>query len=784
MRNRLFILLLLISGVLSAQPEIKLYVSPTGNDNYPGTAERPLASLNKAWQKAGKKAGKQTITIYCRQGTHYLTAPITITSKTSGNAQHPVRFCSYPAEQAVISTSARLTNLKWMPYKKGIVQARVEGSPAFDQLFVNGEQQPMARYPNRDTNTAIFHGYAANAIAPERVARWQNPAGGFIHAMHSREWGGYQYVIEGKDAKGELILGGGFQNNRQMGMHPEYRMVENIFEELDAEGEWYFDTKSKTLYFYPPKGLNLQTAIFEAPQSESIFVLKGEKGKPVKNIEIEGLELTQTLRTFMKTDEPLLRSDWKIYRGGAILFENAEDCSVTDCFIHNIGGNALFFSNYNRNHTVQKSHITRIGASAVCFVGSPQAVRSPLFEYGESQPWDKLDLTAGPQTDDYPMSCRVDNNLIHSIGETEKQGAGIQISMSRRITISQNSIYNLPRAGININEGTWGGHLIEGNDVFNTVLETGDHGSFNSWGRDRFWHPDRSAMDKLTEEHPEVILLDAIETNTIRNNRWRCDHGWDIDLDDGSSNYHIYNNLCLNGGIKLREGFARTVENNIMVNNSFHPHVWFERSGDVFRHNIVTTGYRPIQVNSWGKEIDDNFFLDPAGLVAARRNGTDAHSKAGNSLFTNPSTGDYSVSTDSPALTAGFRNFDMNSFGVQYAKLKALAATPELPALLVPGHDETAKERTYTWKGMTFKDVSTEGERSATGLDKIRGVLVLKAESTAKNELQSNDVILELNGKAVNNWKDMLDMIQEQKESSPLNVVILRNQQEKSLTIE
>lgn len=539
MRNRLFILLLLISGVLSAQPEIKLYVSPTGNDNYPGTAERPLASLNKAWQKAGKKAGKQTITIYCRQGTHYLTAPITITSKTSGNAQHPVRFCSYPAEQAVISTSARLTNLKWMPYKKGIVQARVEGSPAFDQLFVNGEQQPMARYPNRDTNTAIFHGYAADAIAPERVARWQNPAGGFIHAMHSREWGGYQYVIEGKDAKGELILGGGFQNNRQMGMHPEYRMVENIFEELDAEGEWYFDTKSKTLYFYPPKGLNLQIAIFEAPQSESIFVLKGEKGKPVKNIEIEGLELTQTLRTFMKTDEPLLRSDWKIYRGGAILFENAEDCSVTDCFIHNIGGNALFFSNYNRNHTVQKNHITRIGASAVCFVGSPQAVRSPLFEYGESQPWDKLDLTAGPQTDDYPMSCRVDNNLIHSIGETEKQGAGIQISMSRRITISQNSIYNLPRAGININEGTWGGHLIEGNDVFNTVLETGDHGSFNSWGRDRFWHPDRSAMDKLTEEHPEVILLDAIETNTIRNNRWRCDHGWDIDLDDGSSNYQI-----------------------------------------------------------------------------------------------------------------------------------------------------------------------------------------------------------------------------------------------------
>jgi hypothetical protein len=59
----------------------------------------------------------------------------------------------------------------------------------------------------------------------------------------------------------------------------------------------------------------------------------------------------------------------------------------------------------------------------------------------------------------------------------------------------------------------------------------------------------------------------------LRNNRFRCDHGWDIDLEDGSSNYLIYNNLCLNGGIKLREGVSRVVENNIMVNNTFHPHV-------------------------------------------------------------------------------------------------------------------------------------------------------------------------------------------------------------------
>ena len=101
-----------------------------------------------------------------------------------------------------------------------------------------------------------------------------------------------------------------------------------------------------------------------------------------------------------------------------------------------------------------------------------------------------------------------------------------------------------------------------------------------------------------------VPLLDVVKPNVLRNNRWRCDHGWDIDLDDGSSNYHITNNLCLHGGLKLREGFHRTVENNIIVGNSFHPHVWYADSGDVFAHNIVGTAYRPIRMPKvWGIAI-------------------------------------------------------------------------------------------------------------------------------------------------------------------------------------
>lgn len=33
----------------------------------------------------------------------------------------------------------------------------------------------------------------------------------------------------------------------------------------------------------------------------------------------------------MDTREPLLRSDWTVYRGGAVLFNGAEDCTVAEC---------------------------------------------------------------------------------------------------------------------------------------------------------------------------------------------------------------------------------------------------------------------------------------------------------------------------------------------------------------------------------------------------------------------------------------------------------------------
>jgi hypothetical protein len=667
------------------------FVATNGNDTNPGTLAKPFATLQRAQQAARKAAGRAAVTVFVREGTHYLPESLIFTAEDSGTKAAPVVYQAYQKEQAVISGGVRLKDLKWEAYRNGIVQAKAPAGTAFDQLFVDGICQPMARYPNFDPNERHFNGYAADAISPQRAARWKDPAGGFIHAIHSAEWGGMHYVITGKGADNEITYEGGWQNNRPMGMHKQFRMVENLFEELDAPGEWFLDSKTNSLYFYPPAGVDLSKAVVEAVRLRHLFEFRGTEQAPVRFVTIKGLTFRHAARTFMDNKEPLLRSDWTTYRGGAIFYTGTEDCSLEDSFIDQVGGNAVFVNNYNRRLTVRGCHIAKAGANGVAFVGDRDAARVPRDWNDHSQALATLDRTPGPKTANYPADCLVDDCLIYLSGRVEKQTSPVQIELSQSITVRHCSLYDVPRAGINIGDGCWGGHVIEFCDVFDTVKETGDHGSFNSWGRDRFWGLAGLDLndDKTWEAQKELPLLDAVETVVMRNNRWRCDHGWDIDLDDGSSNYELRNNLCLNGGLKNREGFYRVVENNIIVNNGFHPHVWYKHSQDIVRRNIMWTDhYLPaggMPPTPWGKDMDFNLVHregmtepNPATKLAEQSK-RDANSIIADAMFVDPANGDFRVKDGSPALKLGFVNFRMDQFGVQKPELKAIARTPQMP---------------------------------------------------------------------------------------------------------
>ncbi len=762
-----------------------LYVSPTGNDAGAGTQQQPFATLQRAQQEARKFAGREAVTVNLADGTFYLPSPLVYTAEDSGNDKAPVIYQALPGAKPVISGGVEL-RLKWEPYKDGILQAKVPEDLKTEEIFVNGTRQILARYPNFDPSSQYFDGFAADAISKERAARWADPAGGYFHAMHPALWGGFTWIITGKDSNGEITKEGGWQNNRGGAVHQKIRFVENIFEELDAPGEWFLDRKTHVLYFYPPTGLELAKAKVEATRLTNLVELRGDAQNPVRFLALKGLTFRHANRTVMETKEPLLRSDWAIFRGGAILFNGTEDCSLEDALIDQVGGNAIFVNNYNRRVTIRGCQIAKAGASGVVFLGDYNAARNPLFNYNQTQKLADIDLTPGPKSDNYPADCLVEDCLIHLTGRVEKQTAGVNIDLAQRITVRHCSIYDMPRAGINIGDGCWGGHLIEFCDVFDTVKETGDHGSFNSWGRDRFWHLNGSLKD--------LPLLDAMSPTILRNSRWRCDHGWDIDLDDGSTNYQLYNNLCLSGGIKNREGFYRTVENNIMANNAFHPHVWYQENGDVFRRNVVFGPYRPaggMPKEAWGKEMDYNLVHQPEmampqpAVSMQKQSGRDEHSIMADAQFVDPAAGNFQVKEDSPALKLGFKNFPMDKFGVQKPSLKALARTPSLgEGSKKKGSQRDGKEQ--DWLGAKVRNIVGQGEMSAYGTPGETGVLVVAVPVGGALDmagLKKDDVILKFAGKPTILFTDLARHSTGLTPGQEVEIRVLRSQKEATISL-
>jgi hypothetical protein len=778
-------LYLSLSGALCAED---FYLSPSGSDSNPGSLEQPLQSLEEAQirVRASAQRGKQAITVHLREGTYYLSDTLVFDPADSGSADAPVTYAAYQDEEVILSGGTKLQP-NWQPYRDGIFKAKLSGEDELDQLFVNGTRQHMARYPNFDASAKAlaYNGHSADAFAPERAQRWSDPTGGYIHAMHKHRWGGYHYRITGKDDEHQVSYEGGWQNNRQMGMHPDQRMVENIFEELDAPGEWFFDRDSRTLYFYPPEGVDLDRASVETARLSELIELRGSQADPVRHLNFEGLTFRHTARTFMQTKEPLLRSDWAIYRGGAFFVNGAEDCMILNCTFDQTGGNSIFVNNYNRRIHIRGAHIYGSGASAVAFVGSPDAVRNPLFEYKQTQAYADIDLTPGPKTNNYPADCVVEDSLIHKVGVLEKQAAGVQISMASRITVRHCSIYDTSRAGINVSEGTFGGHRIEYCDVFDTVLETHDHGSFNSWGRDRFWHLKGAPADKLAE----LALLDAVETTVIRNSRWRCDHGWDIDLDDGSSNYEITNNLMLRRGLKLREGFHRTVTNNIAINNTMHAHVWYPDSNTKVTGNIWMRAYRPARMRTaeqFSAQVDHNFFTSEADRDKFADKDWDLNSLVGDPQFVDHAKGDFRLKANSPALEIGFKNFPMDQFGVQRAELKAIARTPEFVAPVVPNAQATQTIKTALWFGAKATPLKGE-EFSAFGVSQeIGGIHLLSVPHdslAATYGLKAGDVVQAINEKPTPTLRELRQVTRNTSGQS-FSIAYVREQQTRTLDIQ
>ena len=400
---------------------------------------------------------------------------------------------------------------------------------------------------------------------------WSNPSTGELHTFQGPRWGGWIFQLDKRDEANRNLTWskGGFQEARGAEYGAEW-FVDNIFEELDSPGEWYYDSDHMILYFVQ-NGTNLPDEGV-GPVLDQLISVKGSQDKPVTNISITNLVFAHTTTTYMSSYEVPSGGDWSVHRGGAVFVEGAENVVVENCLFDSPGGNGIFLSNYVRDAVIEGNEFVWVGDNAIVAVGTA----------------DLIDGTIGNQ----PRGTLVIGNLVHEIGIYGKQVCAYVQSVACQTHLIGNVFFNGPRAGVNFNDGFGGGNLLKNNLMFNMVRETGDHGPFNSWDRQPYL-TDVGSLDGF----PSLTPAESNITNNFFINNYHST--WPIDHDDGSCYYTDTYNFLVYGGYKNYLGHSKTVMNNIYI----YPDAIrnYDNSYDLGGYN-----YFPYCANSDGASLDNS----------------------------------------------------------------------------------------------------------------------------------------------------------------------------------
>lgn len=630
--------------------------------------------------------------------------------------------------KGAVLTSRRAITPIFERFKDNIFFCKLSPSLGIDNVIVNGEPWSICRYPEYDGD-AILNG---SAIYPtHEISKWNNPYG-VMRALHDHDWGGNSYIIKGKKPDGSLNLEWVGDNNRGDKYNAKYVVIEGVLELLKSKKSWCYDERSGYLYVLPQDPAKLADCEIEIVTQHNILNIKD-----CKNIRIEGLELIDTARsTFRFPFERPLRGDWGIQRTGCIYINGCENVTIKDSNFRRIGSNCVMIDGNCSDIDITDCDFTDCGSSGVLIVGSESACR-------DSSNWENhkttiLDTTVGALNDEYPKRINVQNCLFHNLGLSEKQSSAVCMSISANVSVINCTIHRMPRAGINISDGCFGGHIIQGNELYDCVRETCDHGPINAWGRDRFWsYKGYNTTGGNGKFKRPYALLDAVNPTKIVGNRLYATSGFGIDLDDGSSNYEITNNVTIGVGIKLREGFDRYVHHNVLIGSCFDLHCSYALNNDIITNNLIVSSkaFNTILINrGHTTKIYDNYYCHANGYKKL-----DTSPKDMSNLTTN--LYDYSF----VRMIDGFDNFPL-TFG----------CTRNTPPIIKNINTPTDNVKHIKVCGVKFVQID-EGTRSACGLDRDSGAYVVSVSpfSPLRKRLKKGDALTQIGNVPIDSPNDI-----------------------------
>ena len=109
-------------------------------------------------------------------------------------------------------------------------------------------------------------------------------------------------------------------------------MIENVLDELDSPGEWFYDAAAQRLYLWanatgaPPTDGSL-VAVIDGRDSLLINVT-GTQADPVVDVGFQGVGFRDTAPNYLGPHGTPSGGDWAVGRSGALFFEGTVGATI------------------------------------------------------------------------------------------------------------------------------------------------------------------------------------------------------------------------------------------------------------------------------------------------------------------------------------------------------------------------------------------------------------------------------------------------------------------------
>lgn len=540
---------------------VTFHVSPTGDDNAAGTAEKPWRSIEKASRKATAymKANPGTAVNVVIDGGEYrlreelvfegLKAPLTL--EASGKGEVVVSGCLPVTGWKKLNDRSVLSRMP-KTARGRIWQADLKACGVEDtgdaiseknraDFYYNGKRQTLSRWPDEGFATAgkaggatdvgdtwiHVHGTKEGVIEylDDRISRWADEKDPCMAGYWYWDWqDGYQRISSIDIRRKTITLEKPWSTYGYRDGMRYYGL--NLLCELDAPGEYYIDREKGRLYWYAPEGFDGQgdTELSVFNRSYMVHVSDCGEGITIRGISFEG------------------------GRRGAIQVVGGRNASVCDC------------------------RFSRFGSTAVSFVGGwEHKVQGCLFEeLGCGGLW----MKGGDRKALTSCNFTVENNIMDNFSLFKRTYEPAVYLNGVGITLSHCLFQHGPSSALR----------IEGNDMtveycqfYDLVQESDDQGAADSWFNYSFrrlvfrYNHWRDISGGMFAGAAGIRFDDIISGNVVYGNVFeRCGGGsfGGVNINGGRDN-RIFNNVffdcpaAVSGGARQGDDWKKAMKSNM-----------------------------------------------------------------------------------------------------------------------------------------------------------------------------------------------------------------------------